>query len=49
MMRQRFLDSQGSGYSNVQAMQELLRVLRRTQTNEEFLNLFVRMAELDAS
>ncbi|MDY7078987.1 MAG: transcription termination factor Rho [Chloroflexota bacterium] len=48
IMRQRFLDSQGSGYSIVQAMQELLRVLRGTPSNEEFLNLFARMAEMDS-
>ncbi|RLC67417.1 MAG: transcription termination factor Rho [Chloroflexi bacterium] len=47
IMRQRFLDSQGSGYSVVQAMQELLRLLRQTQNNEEFLNLFARMAEME--
>ncbi len=41
MMRQRFLDSLSSGYSRAQAMQELLSVLRRTDTNDEFLNLFV--------
>jgi len=40
-MRQRFLDSQSSGYSRTQAMQELLSVLRRTDSNEEFLNLFI--------
>jgi transcription termination factor Rho len=49
VMRQRYLDSQSSGYTAVQAMQELLRVLRRTRTNEEFLNLFARMAEMEAS
>jgi len=42
LMRQRFLDSHSSGYSVGQAMQELLRVLRRTQSNDEFLNLFAR-------
>jgi len=47
MMRERFLDSQSSGYSVVQAMQELFRVLRRTETNDEFLNLFARMAEAE--
>ncbi len=47
LMRQRFLDSQSSGYSSVQAMQELFRVLKSTQDNEEFLNLFVRMAEME--
>jgi transcription termination factor Rho len=47
LMRERFLDSQSSGYSVVQAMQELLRVLRRTQTNDEFLNLFARIAEAE--
>ncbi len=45
LMRQRFLDSQASGYSSEQAMKELLRVLRRTRSNEEFLNLFARMTE----
>jgi transcription termination factor Rho len=47
IMRQRFLDSQGSGYSASKAMQELLRILRQTQSNEEFLDLFAKMAELD--
>mgnify|MGYP000262275530 CR=1 FL=1 len=42
LMRQRFLDSVSSGYDVSQAMQELLRVLRNTQDNEEFLNLFAR-------
>ncbi len=40
LMRQRFLDSQSSGYTEAQAMEELLQVLRGTKTNEEFLNLF---------
>ncbi len=40
LMRQRVLDSQSSGYTSAQAIQELLRVLRRTQSDEEFLNLF---------
>ncbi|TET54589.1 MAG: transcription termination factor Rho, partial [Anaerolineales bacterium] len=44
-MRERFLDSQSSGYSVAQAMQELLRVLRGTKNNEEFLNLFAKAAE----
>jgi transcription termination factor Rho len=44
-MRERIVDSQSSGYALPQAMQELLRVLRRTRTNEEFLNLFASMAE----
>jgi transcription termination factor Rho len=48
IMRQRFLDSKGSGYSVGQAMQELLRLLRQTQSNEEFLNLFARMAEMES-
>lgn len=48
LMRQRFLDSLSSGYSVAQAMQELLRVLQRTQSNEEFLNLFARMAEAES-
>jgi len=47
LMRQRFLDSQGSGYSASKAMQELLRLLSQTQNNEEFLDLFARMAELE--
>ncbi len=47
IMRQRFLDSQGSGYSASKAMQELLRILRQTQSNEDFLELFAKMAELD--
>ena len=41
LMRQRFLDSQSSGYTQAQAMEELLQVLRSTKDNEEFLNLFV--------
>jgi transcription termination factor Rho len=41
LMRQRFLDSQSSGYTQAQAMEELLQVLRSTKSNEEFLNLFV--------
>jgi transcription termination factor Rho len=45
LMRQGFLDSQASGYSLEQAMKELLRVLKRTENNEEFLNLFVRMTK----
>jgi len=48
LMRQRFLESQSSGYTIVQAMQELLRVLRGTKSNEEFLNLFARVAEMQA-
>ncbi len=40
LMRQRFLDSQSSGYTEAQAMEELLQVLRGTKSNEEFLNLF---------
>ena len=47
IMRQRFLDSQGSGYSASKAMQELLQLLRQTKSNDEFLDLFARMAELD--
>jgi transcription termination factor Rho len=47
LMRQRFLDSHTSGYSVSQAMQELLRVLRGTESNDEFLNLFARMAEME--
>jgi transcription termination factor Rho len=45
VMRQRFLDAQ----SPAQAMQELLQVLRRTQSNEEFLALFARMAEIEGT
>jgi transcription termination factor Rho len=44
VMRQRYLDAQ----SPPQAMQELLQVLRRTQSNEEFLSLFARMAEMES-
>ena len=40
LMRQRFLDSQSSGYTEAQAMEELLQVLHGTKSNEEFLNLF---------
>ncbi len=46
-MRQYFLDSQSSGYSSVQAMQQLLRLLRNTGSNEEFLDQFAKMAEVD--
>ena len=45
VMRQRVLDSQSSGYALPQAMQELLRVLKGTKTNEGFLNLFVKIAQ----
>jgi transcription termination factor Rho len=45
LMRQRVLDSQAQGYSIEQSMKELLRVLRRTRSNEELLNLFARMTE----
>ncbi|MFO7743227.1 MAG: transcription termination factor Rho [Anaerolineae bacterium] len=41
LMRQRFIDSLSSGYTQAQAMEELLQVLRSTKSNEEFLNLFV--------
>jgi len=47
LMRQRFLGSKSSGYSAGQAMQELLRVLKSTKTDEEFLNLFARTAEIE--
>jgi transcription termination factor Rho len=47
LMRQRFLGSKSSGYSVTQAMQELLRVLKSTKSDEEFLNLFARMAEIE--
>ncbi len=45
IMRRRFLDSHTSGYSLDQAMKELLRVLKSTKNNQEFLNLFAKMAE----
>ena len=48
LMRQRFLDSYSSGLSITQAMQELLRVLNSTKNNEEFLNLFAKMAEMES-
>jgi transcription termination factor Rho len=44
-MRQRFLDAQ----SQAHAMQELLQVLKQTKTNEDFLALFARMAEIEGS
>ncbi|HEY75622.1 MAG TPA: transcription termination factor Rho [Thermoflexia bacterium] len=44
LMRQRFLDSLSAGYDLPQAMQELLRLMRNTQDNEEFLNLFAQTA-----
>jgi transcription termination factor Rho len=47
LMRRRILDSQGKGYDIAQAVQELLRILGRTRTNEEFLELFAKMAEAD--
>jgi transcription termination factor Rho len=47
MMRQRFVESQGSGYSISKAMQELLRLLRQTESNEQYLELFARMAEME--
>ena len=47
LMRQRFLGSKSSGYSAGQAMQELLRVLKSTKSDEEFLNLFARTAEIE--
>ncbi|RLC99099.1 MAG: transcription termination factor Rho [Chloroflexi bacterium] len=47
LMRQRFLDSHTSGYSLAQAMKELLRVLKSTKDNQEFLNLFAKMAEME--
>ncbi|MBN1811091.1 MAG: transcription termination factor Rho [Anaerolineae bacterium] len=43
MMRQRFLDAQSPAH----AMQELLQVLKQTKTNEDFLALFARMAEIE--
>jgi transcription termination factor Rho len=47
LMRQRLLGSKSSGYSAGQAMQELLRVLRSTKSDEEFLNLFAGEAEIE--
>jgi len=47
LMRQRVLESQASGYDVAQAMQELLRVLKRTKTNEEFLDLFAHIARAE--
>jgi transcription termination factor Rho len=44
-MRQRFLDAQ----SPTHAMQELLQVLKQTKSNEDFLALFARMAEIEGS
>jgi transcription termination factor Rho len=46
-MRQRVLDSMASGYSISKAMQELVQILKSTSSNEEFLNLFARMAEME--
>jgi transcription termination factor Rho len=43
MMRQRFLDAQSPSH----AMQELLQVLKQTKTNEDFLALFARMAQIE--
>jgi transcription termination factor Rho len=43
VMRQRFLDAQSPAH----AMQELLQVLKQTKTNEEFLALFARMAQME--
>ena len=45
LMRQSFMDSLSSGYGMPQAMQDLLRVLRRTQDNQEFLELFAALAK----
>jgi transcription termination factor Rho len=47
LMRQYFLDAQSSGYNIAQAMQQLLRLLRNTQDNEEFLNQFAIIAEAE--
>jgi transcription termination factor Rho len=49
VMRQRVLDSQSAGYGVTQAMQELLRVLKGTRSNEEFLSLFERMAAVEGN
>jgi len=46
-MRQRFVESQASGYKVGQAMKELIRVLRQTDSNEEFLNLFAHMVQME--
>jgi transcription termination factor Rho len=43
VMRQRFLDAQSPAH----AMQELLQVLKQTKTNEDFLALFARMAQIE--
>jgi transcription termination factor Rho len=43
VMRQRFLDAQSTAH----AMQELLQVLKQTKTNEDFLALFARMAQIE--
>ena len=45
LMRQYFLDAQSSGYNIVQAMQQLLRLLRNTHTNDAFLNQFAIISE----
>jgi len=47
LMRRYFMDSQSSGYTIVQAMQQLLRLLRNTHSNEEFLDQFARIAETE--
>jgi transcription termination factor Rho len=43
VMRQRFLDAQSPAH----AMQELFQVLKQTKTNEDFLALFARMAQIE--
>jgi transcription termination factor Rho len=43
VMRERFLDAQSPAH----AMQELLQVLKQTKTNEDFLALFARMAQIE--
>jgi len=48
LMRQRVLDSHSSGYGNTQAMQELLRYLKGTKNNKEFLNLFSKVADMES-
>jgi len=45
LMRQTFLDYLSSGYNVAQALQQLLRFLKNTQSNEQFLNQFAKMAE----
>jgi len=48
LMRQTFLDYLSSGYNVAQAMQQLLRFLKNTQNNEQFLNQFAKMAKTES-